>query len=123
MQGGNYVFSRPKGTEAFYATVVFQFITRSTRATLADQVKRIEGQIGGSPGGAVTEKVRLTMTGQPAMRVRSRFMQKNEPFQQEMHIVERGTYFYWIGYTANPRIYARYYPVYAGVMKGLRFTK
>lgn len=123
VQGGNYVFSGPKGTEAFYATVVFQFITREKRATLASQVKGIKEQIAGNPGGAVMEKVRLTVAGQPAMRVRSRFTQRNEPFQQEMHIVERSGYFYWIGYTVNPRIYARSYPVYAGVIKGLRFTR
>jgi len=111
VKDNSLIFSGPKNTEERFVTINFQFINRQPRDTLEGQGKDLESQWAALQGYKLLEKGKGSISGQPALRLVAVYQPPQaggEPYQQEQYVIERGAYFYYVGFTSPQRLFHKY---------------
>jgi len=104
------IFSGPQGTDEYYTTINLQVVHRQPKETLQAQAQGFAKQLATAPKYKILSLVEGDLSGQKAVRVVAIYQLPGgeEMFKQDQLIVERGKYFYWIGYTAPENLFEKY---------------
>jgi len=104
------VFSGPQGTDEYYTTINLQVVHRQPKETLQSQAQGFAKQLATAPKYKIFSVVEGDLSGQKAVRMVAVYQLPGgeEMFKQDQLIVERGNYFYWIGYTAPENLFEKY---------------
>ena len=123
VKDNSLIFSGPKNTEEYNTTINFQFINRNPQDSLETQGQDLERQWAAMPGYKLLGRDTGRLSGQPALRLRAVYQasQGGELFQQDQLLVERGPYYYCIGYTAPQRLFNKYKWALDHVLKTFKF--
>ena len=123
VKDNSLIFSGPKGTEEYHATINFQFINRKPQDSLETLGQDLERQWATPQDYKLLGRDNGRLSGQPALRLKAvyRPFKGGELFQQEQLLVERGPYYYCIGYTAPQRLFSKYKWALDQVLKTFKF--
>ena len=121
VKDNSLVFSGPQGTEEYNVTINFQFINRKSQDSLEAQGQDLERQLATAQGYKLLVQEKGRISGQPALRLAMVYQTSSGLYQQEQFLVERGPYFYYIGYTAPQRLFKKYKWALDQVIKTFKF--
>lgn len=109
--GTALIFSGPKGSAEYFATINLQVVIRRPIDTIEERANQLEKQWKTAPAYRMISRATGTLGGQPAIRMVVEYQQPGgtERFRQEQVVAERGLYFYLVGYTASPDLYDKAY--------------
>jgi hypothetical protein len=119
----NLIYSGPKGTEEAMTTITLQFIKPQSGTTLEAQAQGIQKQWGTAKKYRLLSKKNLQVAGQPAMQmvVEYQMPQGTEMYRQEQLIIQRGEFFYWMGYIAPVNFFAKYHTAMDQAIRSFQF--
>ena len=108
--GTALIFSGPQGTDEYFTTINIQLIHRQPETTVKSQAQDFAKQLTTVPKYKILSVVEGDLSGQKAVRIVAIYQMPGgeEIFKQDQLIVERGKYFYWIGYTAPENLFEKY---------------
>ena len=123
VKDNSLIFSGPKNTEEYFTTINFQFINRKPKGSLEAQGKDLEQQWARGQNYKLLSREKIRVGGQPALRLKAvyKLPTGKETFQQDQVVVERGRYYYHIGYTAPQELFGKYKWAFDHVLKSFKF--
>lgn len=96
------IFSGPKGSPQFRTTINVQLVQRKANATLQTAEQSLIKQWSTAPKFKLISRQTGSLANTRGVRLMAQYQLPGttEMFKQEQFIVDRSTYFFWIGYTA-----------------------
>ncbi|MBI4277201.1 MAG: hypothetical protein HY660_01995 [Armatimonadetes bacterium] len=119
-EGSHAISFAPRGPRGCQAEVRVRFDGRGKGRTLEGEVIEFTRALAGRPGAQLIAQEQVTVAGKRGVRLRSRFIRREETVRQEQYIVEHGIWFYWIGYTASSQVFGDHLPAFRMMLGTLR---